>query len=383
MSMYSLLEVPHLVWEKTGKERRRSVFLSDIPACGFATLAAQSPPLPVPLADGHTLRNEHLEVVVSGATGGIQSLRRHGDRSTRVSQRLVVCDRQFSGRAHRAGGDDLAPEANVPMIAEHIEVTRSNHGIGEITSRGAWSMPTTTYWRSLCKRLGCRAGLPAVILDIHLDLLRHPDGALRDSYYASRLVWRGDALGVRKGVDWIGSETGRQWIESSESVEITEASGTITCFALGLPLHRLVSPTRLDTLLAVAGEKRQRFQLAVGPDCAYPTQTALALLSQGEPAIIRSVSAPPAPRGWFLHTSAKNVLITHIALLAAPRSGLRLRLLETEGRDAEVEIATIRPIHSAQITDFRGEPTEVVSVAGGVARVGMSPGHWLQLEAEW
>jgi hypothetical protein len=295
----------------------------------------------------------------------------------------VVCDRQFSGRAHRAGGDDLTPEANVPMIAEHIEVTRSNHGIGEITSRGRLVDANNDLLAHFVQTTRLPRSLPAVILDIHLDLVRHPDGALRDSYYASRLVWRGDALGVRKGVDWIGSETGRQWIESSEWVEITEASGTITCFALGLPLHRLVSPTRLDTLLAVAGEKRQRFQMAVGPDCAYPTQTALALLSAGEPAVIRSVSAPPASRGWFLHASAKNVLVTHIAPLAAPRSGLRLRLLETEGRDAEVEIATIRPIRSAQITDFRGEPTEVVSVAGGVARVGMSPGHWLQLEAEW
>ena len=44
---------------------------------------------PVALAEGLTLRNERLELTVSKKTGGIQSIRTHRDRSTRVSQRLV------------------------------------------------------------------------------------------------------------------------------------------------------------------------------------------------------------------------------------------------------------------------------------------------------
>jgi alpha-mannosidase len=63
--------------------------LPDVPGWGFATSAAAAPTATVALADGHTLRNERLEVTISETTGGIQSLRGYRDRSTRVSQRLV------------------------------------------------------------------------------------------------------------------------------------------------------------------------------------------------------------------------------------------------------------------------------------------------------
>src|SRR5262245_28967435 len=96
----------------------------DVPGCGFARVESISEASRVALAQELTLRNERLELSVSPKTGGIQSLRTHRDRGTRVSQRLVF--------HHETGGD--APESR--MVADRIEITRNDALAGEITSHG-------------------------------------------------------------------------------------------------------------------------------------------------------------------------------------------------------------------------------------------------------
>jgi alpha-mannosidase len=358
-------------------------FIADIPGCGFAALATAATAPPAPLVVGRTLRNERLEVVISETSGGIQSLRGHSNRSTRASQRLVFCDRHTSSRAYRIRDDDKTPEADVRMLADEIEITTNDVAAGEFTARGRLVDANDGLLARFTQTTCLPRGQSAVLVDVTLDLERPPDGAPRNSYFASRLVWRGDALGVRRGIDWTGRTTSREWIESPEWVEIDDGVGRITCFALGLPLHRLASSTRLDTLLAVAGRARQRFQLAIGLDCPYATQSALALLTSGQPAIVKALVGPSPPRGWFLHATARNVVVTHIAPLIAPRSGLAIRLLETEGRDAQVALAAFRPIRAAQFSDFRGQPSELISVDGGAAHFDIGSHHWVQVQVEF
>ena len=180
-----------------------------------------------------------------------------------------------------------------------------------------------------------------------------PEGEIWGTYFASRLAWSDEAVSFRRGVQWQARETGRERIESPEWVEISNGVGNIVCFGLGLPFHRRPSTTWLDTLLCVAGESRRRFQFAVGLDCTYPTQTALALLTAGHSQNAALPYPLPQSHGWFLHVGAKNLLVTHLELLAGERAGIRCRILETEGREVETTLAAFRPFHAARTTDFR------------------------------
>jgi hypothetical protein len=94
-------------------------------------------------------------------------------------------------------------------------------------------------------------------------------------------------------------------------------------------------------------------------------------------------SAPSSATGWFLHVGASNVLLTHIEPLAAPQAGVRVRVLEIEGRETLTTLAAFRPIRAARRTDFRGQPAGVLSVRDGRVEFDIGAHRWIQLEAEW
>jgi alpha-mannosidase len=188
---------------------------------------------------------------------------------------------------------------------------------------------------------------------------------------------------MRRGVQWATREISRERIESPEWVEIDDGIGRVTCFPLGLPRHRQAGPTWLDSLLVAAGEKRRRFQFTLGIDEKHPAQTALGIVTSGPARGFELASAPSSPTGWFLHVGATNVLVTCVEPLPAPAAGLRVRMLETEGRDARSTLAAFRPFRAARTTDFRGQPSGVLSVVDGRAEFEIGAHRWIQIEAEW
>jgi len=345
--------------------------LPDVPECGYSALATEVLPSSVALVEGRTLRNELLELTVNKTTGGIQSLRLHRDRGTRASQRLVF---------HR--GSSATPLES-QMVADEIEITRNDNLVGEITSRGRLLDSSEAILTRFTQTVRVVRGLPAAIVDVLLEPERLPDGDSWTCYYASRLALSDEALSFRRGVQWTARESRGPHMESPEWIEAADGIGAVCCFGLGLALHRQAGPAWLDTLLVVAGEERRHFQFALAIDDAYPTQTALKLLTAGRSHTAELPAAPPSAIGWFLHVDSNNVLITHIETLAAPRNGLRLRLLETEGRAAQTTLAAYRAFHTAQTTDFRGNSTAVLSVVDGRVRTYIDAHRWIQIEAEW
>lgn len=359
--------------------------MSEIPGCGFVTLDKTSVPAPSSsLAEGLSLRNEYVEVVVHEKSGGIQSLKTHGDRGTRASQRLIMHDERIARRFADSDRDlDDSPRLETQMLADRIEVTHSNELVGEITSHGRLLDAAGDLLANFVQAMRVVRRLPAVIVDVELDVARHPVGDVWESYFASRLAWRGDALSVRRGAEWLGRETQRTRIESPEWVEVADGDGTVTCFGLGLPYHRLASPSWLDTVLAATGEQRRRFQFALGLDCAYPSQTALSLICCGDPLPTDWYGQLGAPSGWFLHASAKNTIITHASRMSGEETGVRLRILETEGRRARTKIAAYRPFCSAASTDFLSNRAGVLSVIDGQVQLDIEPHSLVQIEAKW
>jgi alpha-mannosidase len=349
----------------------RAAVLLDVLGCGYATIGSAAAASPVPLAEELTLRNERLELVVSQKTGGIQSLRTHHDRSTRVSQRLVF---------HQASG---ASDAETQMVADRTEITRNDDLIGEITSTGKLLDARNKLLANFTQRVRVARGLGPIIVDVELDPQQLPTGDLWKSYYASRLAWAEDALTVRRGQQWTARETERERIESPEWVDIDDVFGRVTCFALGLPFHRHSAPNRLDTLLLAAGEERRRFQFAIGLDQPFPSRGAVGTLTAGRPCLAEMSCKETTERGWFLHIGAKDLLVTHIAALPAPAVGVRLRILETEGRETRTKLSGCRPFKTARTTDLRGDTIEVLSVDDGRVEFEIGPYRWIQVEAEW
>jgi alpha-mannosidase len=355
--------------------------MPDVPGCGFAvrdggTLSAVS------LVDNQTLRNETLELTVSAVTGGIQSLRAHGDRGTRVSQRLVFQKHGGRRKPSSADASDCAI-LDTKMVADRIEIARNDTAVGEIISRGRLLDMSGELLARFTQTARVVRGLPAAIIDIHLDCLQLPAGDQWSSYFASRLAWSDEAVSFRRGVQWTARETNRGRIESPEWIEVSNGAQNIVCVGLGNSLHRRVGPTWLDTLLVTSDENRRHFQFALTLDCPYPTQAALAWAAAGQLVFARLPGPLPASRGWFLHVSAKNLLLTHIEPMAPEHTGIRGRLLETEGRDASAMITAFRPFRAARITDFRGNAKSVLSVSDGKVILDVAPHRWIQFEAEW
>jgi alpha-mannosidase len=345
--------------------------LPDVPGCGFASFDSAAAVEPIALAEGLRLRNERLELIVSQKTGGIQSLRTHRDRSTRVSQRLVF---------HHEMGETVETQ----MLADEIYISRNEPLVGEITSRGRILGAGDDVLAMFRQRVRAVRGLPAMIVDVEVETRHSPAGDIWKSYFASRLAWAEPLLSVRRGQQWTGAETGRERIESAEWIEVDDGIGRVTCFALGLPFHRIAGPQWLDTLLVVSGEERRRFQFAIGLDQYHPTHAALGLLAACQPYVCTSAAPLKSPRGWFLHFGAPNVLCTHIEPLSVEAGGgIRLRLLETEGRETKTSMKAFRPFQSAWLSDFRGNRTDVLSVSDGAAEIDIGPHGWVQIEAEW
>ena len=345
--------------------------LPEVPGCGFASFSTALGAPQKPIAEDLTLCTERYEVTISKKTGGIQSLRTHRDRNTRASQRLVF--------HHQTGEEPVQTQ----MVADRTEITRNDDVVGEITSHGRILGAGGDVVAGFIQRVRAVRGLAAIIVDVELDPKHIPAGDVWKSYFASRLAWSAEAISIRRGKNWSGLETQRECLDSSEWIEIDDGLGHINCFALGLPFHRVAGTQWLDTLLFAAGEERRRFQFAIGIDQSYPTHAALALVSACDPYICASRAALPSPTGWFLHVGARNVLCTHVEPLAAPLHGVRVRLLETEGRDTQTSLSSFYAFQSAWISDFRGNRTEVLSLTNGRPQFDISPHAWVQIEAEW
>ncbi|MHC4176760.1 MAG: hypothetical protein ACYSWU_04595, partial [Planctomycetota bacterium] len=94
---------------------------------------------------------------------------------------------------------------------------------------------------------------------------------------------------------------------------------------------------------------------------------------------------PPAASGWLFHLDARNVLATHWEPLSSDGrvEGVRVRLLETDGRKARLNLRCFRPVRSAQkILPGDALPDEL-PVKTDQVTVDLGPHEWVELEAHF
>jgi alpha-mannosidase len=377
---------------------RRRV-LVEVPPLGFAWVGPghENPP-PAPLkrtwwkkpptqlwAEGTTIRNEHLEIVVNPITGAIQAIHDFRHRGTLLSQQIALRlppPRPASGESW----SDRDEEAKYSiMAADSVEITSAGPVLMEITARGRLVDYEGRKVAGFIQRTQLPRSSRTIRLEIELDVSEEPRADPWSSYYCARFAWSDFAAAIHRSVAWGRNPTEATRLEAPHFVEIHEEKARLAILTGGLPYHQLIGGRMLDSLLIVRGETRRKFRLGIAVDAANPLAAALDLFEP--PVIHKEVAPPPAvgPTSWFFHLDAKNVIATHWEpLLEEDRmAGVRVRMLETLGRPTRVRLGAFRPFVAARQLDLAGGPLLESRIDDGRAVVELAAHEWAVLEARW
>jgi alpha-mannosidase len=333
---------------------------------------------PPPLAEGHTLRNEFFVAEIDPASGALRSISDYHSRGPRLAQQIALRLPQ----ADHAGDPGHDSHYSL-MVAEEVAITSAGPVLGEIVCRGrltdrqsqrlAGYRQTTRVWR----------GSRVIELEIELDVDRPPESNPWSSYYAARFAWKDPAVELYASANLANRPTNAVQIEAPHFIEIRLDQLRTTLLTGGLPYHRRCGPRKLDTLLVVQGETARRFRLGIGIDLPAVTTAAMGFLAP--PLRLADVPSPPTASGWLFHLDARNVVATHWEPLVQDGrvDGVRVRLLETEGRRVRLALRALRPLRSAQKINAGDAPPDNLAVEGDRLSVEIGPHAWIEVEARF
>jgi alpha-mannosidase len=380
---------------------------SSLPQSGAKRVQAvgkrrKSPPV---LAQENTLRNDLFEAVVDPHTGAIRAIWDHRTRHPRLAQQIAL-------RTPQAGVHD--PDSDVHysiMSADEIRITSPGPIMGEIVSTGkivdsegrrlAGFKQTARVWQS--SRI--------LELEIEIDADELPGPNPWNSYYACRFAWNDESSKLFRSVNATTQPTDLQRFESPLFVDVRSGDLCTTILCGGLPYHRRIGFRKLDTLLVVQGESARRFRLGVGIDLPSAMQAALGFLTPKT--MCCPAAPPPAKHGWLFHIDHRNVIATRweplfgdqgseiggrdkqrtldlktpasrrpppVASLR-PVIGFRVRLLETEGRHAQVGLRSFRTVAAAQKIEPGVASPFKLPIEGDKIGISISPHQIIDVEA--
>ena len=347
------------------------------------------------LAAEYRLRNEFVEINFDPATGAIQSVLDYKSRHPRLAQQI----------AFRMPQDDGNPAGDLNytiMAADEIGIASSSSVLGEMCCRGrlmdrqgelvAGFRQTTRVWR----------GSRVIEIEIDLDPQRLPADRPWNSYYTCRFAWHDEDCDFFRSVNLANQPTNLTQLESPLFIDIRSGKLHTTILGGGLPYHRRIGPRKLDTLLIVPGETARTFRLGVAIDAPNPTAAALAFIA---PRIkLFGPHKPPAEQGWLFHLDHRNVIATAWLPLAlessapAPRGGMhtkmkirtiktqngfRVRLLETEGRPAQLKLRCFRNVAAARKLETGDVPPAELHAEGDAVYIPMTPHQWIEVEVRF
>ncbi|MBN2473751.1 MAG: hypothetical protein JXB62_04045 [Pirellulales bacterium] len=368
----------------------------DVPPMGFAWLGpgAGGPPAAKPsrtgrtrrraeskedppLAEENTLRNEFFEVTIDPHTGAIQSIADYYSRGARLAQQIAM---RLAPVGRHDDGDD---EGYSLMAADQISVTSVGPIIGEIVCRGRLVDRQARRLAGFAQTTRIRRGSRVIELRIDLDVERPLDRDPWHSYYAVRFAWGDATANLYRSVNLANCPTDVLLLEAPHFIDVRAGKARTTLLTGGLPYHRRFGLRKIDTLLAVHGERARSFRLGIGVDLPHPVPAALDFVA---PKAIRSATVhPPAPSGWLFHVDCRNVIATHWEpVLSQGRvEGFRVRLLETDGRKTEVGLRAFRPLQSAEKINAGETPPTQLCVQADQVTVPMGPHNWIDVEGRF
>lgn len=386
----ALPEVARPVYSASASKATTQVVV-DVPPLGFAWIAAapaagKSKKTSATLADECLLRNEFFEARIDPASGGLRAIHEYDARHNRLSQQLVF-------RGDDAGGstssDDIGEgtptgPASI-MAADKVETVISTETLGEIVVHGrlmdgrgrklAGFRQTYRLWR----------GSRVLLFDVELDPHHECSGDPWNSYYAARFAWANEAAELYRSANLTRQPVKGKRFEGPLYVEIDDAGIHTAILTGGLPFHRRYGARMLDTLLVVAGERCRRFQFGIGVEVKNPLHESLGLVTP-VPLLVQTAPRPASnSSGWLFHVDARNVTATHWepCFEAGVNVGFRVRLLETQGREASAGLQCFRAVRAARKLNFQGDLITECPVEKDTIRLQLAAHEWVQIEARW
>jgi|GEM_PF-4253131 len=353
--------------------------LVDVPAMGFATVqfAGESTLDGPDLAEELTLKNEFFQATIDRETGALRAIKDYKPRSmTRLSQQVAF--RITLPKTGQPWVDRQAPTGYSVMAADSVETTHNGKVFAEIKATGRMLALNGEQLGTFIQRYQVTRG--SRVLVIETDITTEPEMFLDDpwdSYYAMRFAFGDESALLRAGTRMQVHDVSRSRFEAPLFVDIDCANSRTTILTGGLPFHRRVNLSQLDTLISVKGEQATTSRVGIGIDLPSPARSAIDFLASSQPATL--VSPIDAESGWFFHVDAKNVVIPWWRVDEDGR--VRLRVVETEGRRSAARLSCYRPVKGAiQIGETQDEG---LPIEDGVVQLSVKPQSFTELLLEF
>jgi alpha-mannosidase len=324
-----------------------------------------------PKIESYMLRNEYFEVKLDPLTGTLQSLLSLEKRGNRLGQQLAFRFPKDVRKGDPRAEEDLAHGYSI-MAADSIKVVSKGPLVGSLRTKGRLLDVHGKTVAKFVQTHTVRRASRVLEIEVELDPIRMPEGNPWDCYFGWRFAWGSELVDVFRDVHSGSVGVDVDCIESPRFIEV-QCPGTLTSPATsttfltdGSPFHRRFDFRRMDTPLIVQGETGRSFRIGVALDVQNPLQAAVEFISP-EPPMSENVIAPRTPFAWLRHIDVRNLHVTDQQPLfeEGRLTGVRMRLLETEGRAGETTLQFFRPVKSAVKSDFLGNELAALETSEG------------------
>ena len=357
----------------------------DVPAMGFVSI----PPgnfvskvrakRQVPLVEDLTLRNEFLELTLDEASGALRSIHLYGQRGNVFSQQLAI--RQRAARQSRGGASTVYSimKADSVKVIENGSVSAAIQARGKIMSGDNDGEVLAEFQQTFRLIRGKRV----IECDVELSPQKAPRNDPWNSYYCLRFAWPNESATLYRSVNDTRNPVSENKFEAPQFIEIDDASSRITLLTNGLPYHRRVGYRKLDSLLIVSGESRQRFRYGIGVGIENPNQQAADFATS-----CATVECPAgdSKSAFLFHFDQRSVMATDWEAISNDQGeciGARIRILECKGRSGTLQITAPYDVIRCHRTNFNRQVETDGKVDKGKGVFDFGANDYFQVELFW
>jgi alpha-mannosidase len=296
--------------------------------------------------DGHTLRNEFFEVVIDSETGGIRAVNFHGKRGNLVGQQLAI---RIPGERDPLRPDFLQSRYT-SMVCEKLETNRLSKVAAEIKTTGKLvddEHELAKFEQTVTVVRGSRI----VELELNIDLTGSLNGTT-GNYLCVRTAWQNESAQVFAGMQGFLQPIYRPWLDAPQLIDIVDDAYKLSLFTNGLPYHRRTSRRMMDSILIVGNETQRSFKLGMGINVPNSMSACVGRMT---PLMNLRVAANPLNPLWYFHVANRNVVATWWDAILNDDCrcvGLRVRLMETEGRAGRLKLHCFREMETVDRENF-------------------------------
>ncbi len=329
-----------------------------VPSFGWRWMPTGKTNRAPPRAEPGLLRNEAMEIFLDDQSGGISSTRLHHLRGNLLSQQLVLSRTEL----YQIAFDQMEVLTNSPT---HGVLASASRIVDTQGTTVAELRQTTTLQRDSQQ------------IEVEVTLTPTQEGQLPFAI-ASRIAFRDPTATLRRGLQGVLLATSKRSIET-DRLQVTGEPVPIVIATDQPRLHHRSGERWIDTTLFKEPSQPMNASLSYGIDSEIPA------LPRAEQDLVAVAASPPSqPTGWWLRIAARNLQVTRWAVeQQGDQRLLRLRVLETAGRQVKTTLAAWSPFVEARTVDFRGQLEQPLTLHEGTIALHLAAYEWVEIEAVW